>query len=197
MTGIKVSGSALTQFDVFVSIDSSGPILIGSAGGGVANASGVYSGSIVFQGLADGIGHTYRFYSRGRDGSGNVEAAPTVHDFSVTRSFSAVPFSAVGIDVQNGANQRSHVRYLDVLSLEATGLEALLLAGRVKVERFDINSTSVSGSGTPVTGFGLVRDGNRLKLDFGTTGLGGLRQAGNGFYRILLDSSVFRSTTRQ
>jgi hypothetical protein len=38
-----------------------------------------------------------------------------------------------------------------------------------------------------VTGFGLVQNGNKLRLDFGSNGLGGLRQAGNGFYRILLD----------
>ncbi len=188
MTGTKASGSALTQFDVYVSIDGSAAVLIGSTSGGVANGSGVYSGAIAFQGLADGNSHTYRFYSRGRDGAGNVEAAPADVDLTVTISFSAVPFSAVGIDVQNGANQRSYVRYLDVLFSNAAALAAWPTTNRVKVERFGIEATSViAGSGTVVNGGVITKDGSKLKLDFGATGLGGLNLAGNGFYRILLD----------
>lgn len=187
MTGSKASGSALTQFDVYVSVDSSAAVLIGTATGGMPTA-GVYTGTVAFQGLADGASHTYRFYSIGRDGSGNVEAAPVSGDVSATYSFSPVAFSASGIDVQNGANQRSYVRYLDVFFSSAAELASWPAGTRVAVERFAIDATSVTpGSGTAVTGFGLTKDGSKLKLDFGSAGLGGLRQAGNGFYRILLD----------
>jgi hypothetical protein len=187
MTGSKASGSALTQFDVYVSVDSSVAVLIGTATGGMPTA-GVYSGTVVFQGLADGSGHTYRFYSIGRDGSGNVEAAPVSGDVTATYSFSSVAFSASGIDVQNGGNQRSYLRYLDVLFSSAAELAAWPAGSRVAVERFAIDAPAVTpGSGTAVTGFVLTKDGSKLKLDFGSGGLGGLRQAGNGFYRILLD----------
>ena len=187
MTGTKASGSALTQFDVYVSVDSSAAVLIGTASGGVATG-GVYSASIAFQGLLDGSSHTYRFYSIGRDGAGNVEAAPASGDLEVTVSFSDQPFSATGIDVQNGANQRSYIRYLDVLFSSAAGLTAWSTTGRVSVERFGIDATNVAaGTGTVVATPVFAKDGNKLKLDFGATGLGGLNLAGNGFYRVRLD----------
>ena len=64
----------------------------------------------------------------------------------------------------------------------------MLNAGRVKIERFGIDATSVvPGTGVDVPGTLLSQNGNRLRLDFGASGLGGLRQAGNGFYRVLLD----------
>jgi hypothetical protein len=187
MTGNKPSGTPITAFDVYVVIDSGEPILVGAASS-VATGGGNYSGVILFQGILDGVSHTYRFFSRGRDGSGNVEAAPVSGDVSATYSFASAGLSATAIDVQNGVNQRSYVRYLDVLFSTSTGLSDLLAAGRVKVERFAINAGSVTpGNGTPVTGFGLVQNGNKLRLDFGSNGIGGLRQAGNGFYRVLLD----------
>jgi hypothetical protein len=187
MTGTKASGSALTQFDVYVSVDSSAAVLIGTASGGVAT-NGVYSASIVFQGLLDGNSHTYRFYSIGRDGAGNVEALPANGDVLVTVLFNSQPFSATGIDVQNGANQRSYIRYLDVLFSSAAGLTAWSTTGRVSVERFGIDATNVAaGTGTVVATPVFAKDGNKLKLDFGATGLGGLNLAGNGFYRVRLD----------
>jgi uncharacterized delta-60 repeat protein len=187
MTGTKTSGTALTVFDVYVSIDSNTPVLIGSASG-VSLGSGNYSGQILFQGALDGASHTYRFYSRGRDGAGNVEAAAVSGDVSVTYSFASAGLVATAIDVQNGIRQRSYVRYLDVLFSSATGVDAMLNAGRVKVERFAIDAASVTPeTGVNVPGAVLAQNGNRLRLDFGASGLGGLRQAGNGFYRVLLD----------
>ena len=117
-----------------------------------------------------------------------MEAAPADVDLTVTVSFSFVPFSAVGIDVQIGANQRSYVRYLDVLFSNAAALASWPSTNRVKVERFAIDSTSVTaGTGTVVNDGVITKDGSKLKLDFGATGLGGSNLAGNGFYRVLLD----------
>ncbi|MDX1927618.1 MAG: Calx-beta domain-containing protein [Pirellulaceae bacterium] len=187
MTGSKATGSALAAFDVYVSIDDGAAVLIRSANA-VSLGGGNYSGKIPFQGILDGTSHTYRFYSRGRDDAGNVEATPVVADLSVTNSFAAAGLKATAIDVQKGANQRSYVRNLDILFSSATGLSELLAAGRVKVERFGIDATSVSpGTGSLVTGFALTQDDKSLRLDFGANGLGGLREAGNGFYRILID----------
>ncbi|MFO1000538.1 MAG: LamG-like jellyroll fold domain-containing protein [Planctomycetaceae bacterium] len=187
MTGTKVGGTALTAFDAYVSIDSNTPVLIGSASG-VSLGSGNYSSQILFQGTLDGASHTYRFFSVGRDGSGNVETAPVSGDVSVTYSFASAGLTATAIDVQNGVNQRSFVRYLDVLFSSSTGLNAMLNADRVKVERFAIDAASVTpGTGVDSPGAVLSQNGNRLRLDFGANGLGGLRQSGNGFYRVLLD----------
>ena len=87
--------------------------------------------------------------------------------------------------MQNSANQRSYVRYLDLLF---SGDPSALLPGNIAVERFGIDATAVTaGTGTAVTGFGVTASPNKLKLDFGATGLGGLRNAGNGFYRVRLD----------
>jgi hypothetical protein len=187
ITGNKPSGTPITAFDVYVVIDGGEPILVGAASS-AATGGGNYSGVILFQGILDGVSRTYRFFSRGRDGSGNVEAAPVSGDVSATYSFAAAGLTATAIDVQNGVNQRSYVRYLDVLFSTSTGLSDLLLTGRLKVERFGINATSVTPeTGAAVTGFALVQNGNKLRLDFGSNGIGGLRQAGNGFYRVLLD----------
>jgi hypothetical protein len=181
ITGSKASGSPLAVFDLYVSIDGGAAVLIRSATA-VSLGGGNYSGKTPFQAILDGTSHTYRFYSRGRDDAGNVEAAPVVADLSVTYSFAAAGLKATGIDVQNGANQRSFVRSLDVLFSSATGLSDLLAAGRVKVERFGIDATSVNpGSGSLVTGFGLTQADRSLRLDFGAAGLV------NGFYRILID----------
>jgi hypothetical protein len=181
ITGSKASGSPLAVFDLYVSIDGGAAVLIRSATA-VSLGGGNYSGKTPFQGLLDGTSHTYRFYSRGRDDAGNVEAAPVVADLTVTHSFAAAGLKATGIDVQNGANQRSFVRSLDVLFSSASGLSDLLAAGRVKVERFGIDATSVNpGSGSLVTGFGLTQADRSLRLDFGAAGLV------NGFYRILID----------
>ena len=181
ITGSKASGSPLAVFDLYVSIDGGAAVLIRSATA-VSLGGGNYSGKTPFQAILDGTSHTYRFYSRGRDDAGNVEAAPVVADLTVTHSFAAAGLKATGIDVQNGANQRSFVRSLDVLFSSASGLSDLLAAGRVKVERFGIDATSVNpGSGSLVTGFGLTQADRSLRLDFGAAGLV------NGFYRILID----------
>jgi hypothetical protein len=186
MTGSKLSGAIMTQFDVYVVVDSNAAVLVGTASAVATSTAGQFTGSLTYQGLADGVSHTYRFYSRGKDGSGNVEAAPGSGDVSVTVSFSApAALTATGIDVQNSGNQRSYVRYLDLLF---SGDPSALLSGSIAVEKFGLNATDVTaGTGTPVTGFGMTQSSNKLKLDFGSTGIGGLRDAGNGFYRVRLD----------
>jgi hypothetical protein len=187
MTGSKSGGAPMTAFEVWVVIDSNAPVYVGTAAAGVA-ASGVYSASLSYQGLTDGNSHTYRFYSVGMDSSGNLEAAPPAGDVTVTVAFSAGALSLGAIDVHNGAGQRSYVRFLDLMFSSSTGLNALANTNRIRVERFGIDAVSVTpGTGALVSGFTVNQSGNRLKLDFGPNGLGGLRQAGNGFYRVLVD----------
>lgn len=185
-------GSKLLQFDLYVAIDGGSPSPIGSVSAGAPNATNVHSAVANYQGLADGAAHHYRFYSRGVDASGNVEDAPAANqDVSVEATFAAPGgLTASGIDVQLGANQRSHVRYLDVLFSDSTGLEQLLAAGRVAVEKFALDAATVTpGTGSTVSLSGLSQIGDRLRLDFGANGLGGSKttNAGDGFYRLRLD----------
>ncbi len=101
MSGTKISGSVLTAFDVYVTIDGGGPMLVGTANAAPAGGSN-YTGQILYQGLTDGVAHTYSFYSLARDGAGNVESAPATGDVTQTWMFASAPLTATGIDVQNG-----------------------------------------------------------------------------------------------
>ncbi len=196
---IQVSGfdsiSQLTRFDVYVVIDNAAPAIIGSLNGGSPNTIGVNTGVLNYHGLADGQSHTYRFYSRGLDSLGNLEESPNDGDVLRTATI-AVPVSlqATGIDVQMGAQQRSFVQYVDVLFNSATNLSELLIPGRVLVEKFGLTAaTTVPGTGQAVSAtVTQPGNGNQLRLNFGTQGLGGNRNAltGDGFYRVRIDSNL-------
>ena len=191
LTGRDSGGGLLVFFDVYVSVDGGVAQLVGSAGAGAADGSGNYSGAVSYQGRTDGIQHTYRFFSIGRDTKSNIEAAPSrSNDVMVTETFANLGLQATGIDVQLGASQRSYIRNLDVLFSTDTGLSNLLVAGRVAVERFALDATDVTaGSGTVVTDFTVDKVGDRLRLDFGSNGItdAPTTNAGDGFYRILID----------
>ncbi len=192
MSGTDAGGSRLARFDLYVSIDSAVSTLVSSTSAGAANGSSVYSATTVYQGLTDNLSHSYRFFTLGVDNAGNVENAPLVGDVTRTQTF-GVPASVVatGIDVQQGAKQRSYVNLVDVSFADAAALAGWYSAGtRVQIEKFAINAANVSaGTGTIISGYTPSLAGNKLKLDFGTNGLGGSKTttAGDGFYRIRLD----------
>jgi VCBS repeat-containing protein len=193
-SGTDSGGSGLKEFRVYVSIDGATPEqVVGSPFSAGTATNGLYSGALEFQGLRGDAdkqkGHTYRFFSVGVDKSGNEETPPSdSEDQTVSVRFEEVPLDAINIDVQNGQTQRSFVQYVDVLFNNAVGLEALIDNGRVRVERFAINDTTPDyGTGSLVTGFTATTSGNAIQLDFGSSGLGGVKNAGNGFYRISLD----------
>lgn len=186
LSGAKISGSPLTHFDVYVAIDTGAYALAGTVSAVGSNGSG-YTGTLIYQGIADNNSHTYKLYSRARDSQSNIEAAPAIEDVSVTATIAASGLAPTAIDVQNGANQRSYIRNLDILFSSAAGLNAVASPDRIKLERFDIAAPSVTGQGTAVTDPAFNVTGNKVALDFGSVGLGGSRQAGNGFYRVKID----------
>jgi hypothetical protein len=89
----------------------------------------------------------------------------------------------VGMDVQRGADQRSYVRYIDLLfdrDLELSDLD------RVRLTRYRLDGSG----GTAVALNGVLSfDGNRLEFDFGREGIGGNASSsvGDGYYEIRLD----------
>jgi len=103
---------------------------------------------------------------------------------SFTQSFTidvtpAPPLVLTSMDVQQGATQRSYVRYVDLFFENPGGLAAMLANNRVQLRRY-----TLSGSGgTTVSLLGkLSVTGNQLRLDFGSAGL-----STNGYYEVSLD----------
>ncbi|MCA9050585.1 MAG: hypothetical protein KDA89_17730, partial [Planctomycetaceae bacterium] len=193
ISGTDEGNSGLDQFRIYVSIDGASPEEIpASALTAGTPVDGTYAQTVVYQGLRDGVAHTYRFYSVGIDGAGNVEAIPSAAtaDVQLAETFAAASggLEANGIDVQNGETQRSYVRYVDVLFNDVTGLQNLIDNDRIQIERFDLDdNTPDSGTGSLIAPTSADINGNTIRLDFGTDGIGGLGRAGNGFYRIAVD----------
>lgn len=193
--GRDIGGSALQTIRFYVSIDGAAAQLIGSVSP-TATTGGNYTASLQWQGLVDGITHTYGFYTVGVDSKLNTEDAPGAPDVTLTRRFDPPPaLTATGIDVQLGALQRSYIRYLDLQFSAAAGVPALLTAGAVRLERFSIDAATAAniavGTGTPVSLGTAAVNGSIVRFDFGTNGLGGSRTttAGDGFYRISVDTN--------
>jgi VCBS repeat-containing protein len=95
----------------------------------------------------------------------------------------------VSFDVQKGANQRSYIRYVDLVFESADGLAQLIAEGRIKLQQFSptgsfVKNVSLSGSGR------MQVIGNRIAINFGKEGIGGKRNSatGNGWYRFALDT---------
>jgi len=118
LEGTETGGAGMRHWDVYVEVDG-GPIQhVGTAPAGTADENGLYQGSLLYQAIADGTEHAYRFYAVGEDGAGNRETPPVnpADDVVVTAAFSPpANLQPTAFDVQKGANQRSFIRFLDVM----------------------------------------------------------------------------------
>lgn len=104
-----------------------------------------------------------------------------------TRSFiisvAKVAPQITSFTVQNGAVERSYVRYLDIGFAAPNGLDQLLAVGRIRLMKMDLNGLNGSS-----VNFGKVtRVGSSLHFDFGAKGLGGYTPTGDGYYQVQLD----------
>ncbi len=190
-TGIDLGGGVLQTVEFYVSIDGAAAMLIGTVAA-ATQPNGTRAATFVYQGLIDGTPHTYAFYSVGIDSRNNVEDEPSVADQILTRQFDPpAQLQATGIDVQRGANQRSFIQYLDLMFSDSQGLQNLLTNNRVRIERFSLDASDVTiGMGATVSLGSASINGNIIQLNFGAQGIGGNRStdAGNGFYRISIDT---------
>ena len=196
--GLDVGGSGLAEFDVWVSVDSGAPQHVASVHAGTVDASGNWHGTATYSAIADGVVHTYRFFTVGTDQAGNVEPVPSASDdVEVAVSFAApIDLEATELDVQRGAVQRSFIQFLDVQFNSEAGLQELLdtigdgdpANDRIRLQRFETDGTGV-GENIDLAGI-VSRDGGRLTFDFGPQGIGGNRNsnAGNGYYALSLDT---------
>lgn len=113
----------------------------------------------------------------------DVSLAELVNDARIGRLFTDPRL--LDVEIGNGKTNRSFVRDIDLLFSDMLVVEQLLQPGRVQVMRRDLNGENP----TLLTDTNLSADGNELRLNFGTQGLGGNRNsnAGDGYYQIGID----------
>jgi hypothetical protein len=196
-SGTDTGGSGLASFQLWVQVDSADPTLVGAYAAGTP-VGGVYFGSATYAAITDGVEHTYRFYTVGIDGRGNVEAAPGAPaDVVVTETFAApTVLTVTGFDVQRGALQRSYIRHLDVTFNRSGDIAAIIeslndgnpATDRLRLTRYDLNGQAPVD--VPLGGVNLQAVDEVLKLDFGIEGIGGDRDGllGNGYYKLSIDT---------
>ena len=88
--------------------------LIDQLNGGSPKGSGVYSGSMTYDALADGLSHTYSFYSVGVDDQQKAQATPASADVTFTGITYREPLAVANFAVEKGIAERSFIQYLDV-----------------------------------------------------------------------------------
>ena len=168
------------------------PTLIGQLNGGTPNGSGVYSGSMTYDALGDGLSHTYSFFSVGIDDEQKVQYAPqpgptpdvTFSDISYT-----APLAVENLVVEKGIAERSFIQYLDVdfnqtvatspRSLQAwrAGLTGSSPSSYVELLWYGEGLTASSSPKGSVNLFGtgttakVSLTGNDLSINFGANGI--------------------------
>ena len=183
-------GSGLASFAIYAEVDGGAPVLIGTVPGGTP-VGGVYSGSLSYLPIADGVSHTYGFYTVGTNGHG-VSETKTNPDFTYTATFTAPPtLSVIGLTVQHGAAERSFVRYVDINFNESdaqsggalTALMNSLTSGTAHIAliQHDLGyngATDTAGTPVPLSASMLHVVDHAIEIDFGQYGLGGVSAAG-------------------
>jgi hypothetical protein len=118
---------SINAVNIYVEIDSATtPTLVGQLSAGAPNGSGVFSGATTYNALADGLPHTYKFFSIGIDDEQKAQAQPSSPD----ATFSGITFSAalkvLPPVVEQGIAERSFIQYLDVDFNQTTATSAAL-----------------------------------------------------------------------
>jgi hypothetical protein len=172
--------------DIYVAVDGSTThTLIGQASGIAPNSNGVYSGSLTYSALADGLSHTYAFYSVGIDDQQNAQPAPTTPDVTFSETYTAS--LAANLVVEKGIAERSFIQYLDVdfnqtvsanteLQSLQSGLTGAIKGSYVELLWYGENlgsagpkgSVNLFNTGSTAT---LSLSGNDLSINFGANGI--------------------------
>ena len=197
LTGTDSGGSGLAYFEVYAAIDAQAPVLIGPAiPAGVPSSNGTYQATITYQGLDDGTSHTYRFYSIGIDAAGLIQPTPSMPNVTDTNVMFQPPsqLAVTGLTVENGAAERSYIRYLD-LDFNESGSQLTAIVNSVNnptannpaelmLTQYGLDG---SGAGTAVSLKGLLAViDDAIEIDFGAGGIGGnpSTTAADGYYAL-------------
>ena len=85
---------SIALVDVYVEVGGGAPVLIAQSGGGTPNGNGVYTGSVQYNALADGLSHNYGFFSVGVDDLQKKQYAPQAGPAMPDATFANVTYSA-------------------------------------------------------------------------------------------------------
>ena len=191
LSGTDAGGSGLAYFEVYVSIGAGTPVLIGPAiPAGVANSSGTYQATTTYVMPSSDYGpsNTYKFSSVGIDAAGLEEPMHAMYDVSFSESYSEPAASNLAVSsltVENGAAERSFIRYLDVNFNDANPgvLQAIINSvnspttsnpAELTLTQYNLNG---GGTPTPVSLKGLLEViDNAIEIDFGSGGIDPRRQ---------------------
>ncbi len=189
-TGTPAGSIALVN--IYVQVDGGTPMLIGQPNGGTPNGNGVYTGSITYNALADGLSHTYSFFSVGVDDQQKKQYAPQAGPAAPDVTFSNItytaPLAVQNLVVEKSIAERSFIQYLDVdfnqslatspaLQGLASGLTGSSPNSYVELLWYGENLTS---SSTPQGSVNLFNTGttasvsltgNDLSINFGANGI--------------------------
>ncbi len=139
--------------------------------------------------------HTYRLYSTGIDAAGLQEAPhPAPNDVSFSESHTeptSANLAVTGLTVENGAAERSYIRYLDLNFNDANPGALRAIVNSVSGSSPELTLTQYNlnggGTGTPVSLQGLLAViDNAIEIDFGTGGIGGnpSTTTADGYYTL-------------
>ncbi len=199
LTGTDTGGSGLAYFEVFAAVDAGYFSEVGMAiPAGVASNSGTYQASIEYQGLTDGVSHSYRFFSIGIDAAGLVQPAPSMPDVTDTNVTFQPPsqLAVTGLTVENGAAERSYIRYLDVLFNESdsqSGSALSTIAGsaatttpKISLYQYDLAGDASSKVAVPLANVNVSVIDHAIEIEFGPGGIGGNSSttAADGYYEL-------------
>jgi hypothetical protein len=212
-TGVPAGSIALVN--IYVQVDGGAPVLIGQPAGGTPNGSGVYTGSITYNALADGLSHNYSFFSVGVDDQQKKQYAPQAGPSAADVTFSETYTAPLGVQklvVEDNIAERSFIQYLDVDFNQSVSSSSVLqglaneLAGTsssrnsyVELLWYGENQTqdgSVNLFNTGTTAK-VTLTGNDLSINFGPNGItslltgvsgtGPTKTVGDGWYALDID----------
>ncbi len=182
---------SIAVVDLYVEIDgSTTPTLIGQLYPAHANGNGVYSGSLSYDAVADGVSHNYRFFSVGIDDEQKAQPMPSTPDVTFSNVSYAAPLAVENLAVEKGIAERSFIEYLDVdfnqTASTSTALQSLATAlktpGTADEQYVQLlwygegtpsaglprGTVNLFGPGTTAT---VTLSGNDLAINFGANGI--------------------------
>ena len=191
-SGTSPGGSGIETFDLAVQVDGGPALQIGTLPGGTPVA-GVYSGQTKYQGLADGLSHSYAFSIQGINGNGVAEtmhSAPSVTD---TFAVPAAPQATIFV-VEKGLSERSYIRYLDVTFNEPVSSLTLDTA-HVRLAHYGLDGVTLINAVDLTNRIALVD--HVMEIDFGPGGIGGnenLPALLADWTKLILDDGYYKLT---
>ena len=200
LTGSDPGGGLVTYFEVFVSVDGGayqevGPYAIPA---GPADSTGTFHSTVRYQGLTDGLSHSYAFYSIGFDSAGNIQSVPSSPNVTFTNETFAVPaqLQVTSFTVEHDSPSRSFVRYLDIGFNEnnsQSGGELASIASsigtaspEIVISKYDLNGDASSKTAVSLSGVNVQLIDHAIEIDFGAGGIGGSPNttAADGYYEV-------------